>query len=117
MHIHDYEVCRVLTTGNVIFKLQVSSVKSADLESALLMLPFSDALRLLSYLPDWLEHGSGAGKSQCIRRLSDGCKPLFYYIKRCMGKCQIGPLAQRLCLEIVSNYGHNIYRCYLVYFL
>ena len=39
----------------------MSTVKSADLESALLMLPFSDALRLLTYLPEWLEVGSGAG--------------------------------------------------------
>lgn len=27
------------------------------------MLPFSDALRLLSYLPDWLERGTNAGAS------------------------------------------------------
>ncbi len=39
---------------------QVSGVKSADLETALLMLPFSDALRLLSYLPEWLEQRSGS---------------------------------------------------------
>ena len=80
------------------FKLQVSSVKSADLESALLMLPFSDALRLLSYLPDWLlvqaSHNVFAG--------CRSCKPPLYYINRCMGKCQI---------------MDTIYRCYLVYFL
>ena len=36
----------------------MSAVKPADLESALLMLPFSDALRLLSYLPNWIEAGT-----------------------------------------------------------
>eukprot|EP00983_Pelagomonas_calceolata_P054757 1143845-Pelagomonas_calceolata.AAC.5 len=37
---------------------QLSSVRASDLESALLMLPFTDALRLLGYLPTWLEQGS-----------------------------------------------------------
>ncbi|KAK9805414.1 hypothetical protein WJX73_002742 [Symbiochloris irregularis] len=33
-------------------------VKAAELEQALLMLPFADALNLLTYLPSWLAHGS-----------------------------------------------------------
>ena len=33
-------------------------VKAAELEQALLMLPYSDAMRLLTYLPAWLSHGS-----------------------------------------------------------
>lgn len=41
------------------FCLQLSSVRAADLESALLMLPFTDALRLLGYLPAWLEQVRG----------------------------------------------------------
>ncbi len=39
---------------------QVMAVRAADLESALIMLPFTDALRLLTYLPLWLEQGAGA---------------------------------------------------------
>lgn len=33
-------------------------MKAADLESALLMLPFNDALRLLTYMPAWLVDGA-----------------------------------------------------------
>ncbi len=38
---------------------QLVSVRPPDLESCLLMLPFTDALRLLGYLPAWLGQGSG----------------------------------------------------------
>lgn len=43
----------------------MGAVKAADLESALLMLPFSDALRLLAYLPSWLEPGAAAAETAC----------------------------------------------------
>ena len=33
-------------------------VRAAELEQALLMLPFNDALRLLGYLPSWLSTAS-----------------------------------------------------------
>ena len=36
----------------------VSGVRAGDLEQALLVLPFSDALRLLGYLCAWLQRGS-----------------------------------------------------------
>ena len=36
----------------------VGRVRAGDLEQALLVLPFSDALRLLSYLCAWLTRGS-----------------------------------------------------------
>ena len=35
----------------------VSNVQAADLEQALLVLPFTEALRLLSYLCQWLKKG------------------------------------------------------------
>ncbi|KAG1662756.1 hypothetical protein FOA52_006781 [Chlamydomonas sp. UWO 241] len=47
----------------------VSGVKPADLESALLMLPFSDALRLLSYLPAWL-FASGGSQTELATRVA-----------------------------------------------
>ena len=34
------------------------AVKSAELEQALLLLPFTDALRLLGYLVSWLRKGA-----------------------------------------------------------
>ena len=37
---------------------QLASVRASDLEQALLILPFSDALRLLSYFCTWLERGA-----------------------------------------------------------
>ena len=37
---------------------QVAAVRAADLEQALLLLPFTDALRLLGYLVDWLRAGA-----------------------------------------------------------
>lgn len=36
----------------------VAGVRAGDLEQALLVLPFTDALRLLSYLGSWLKQGS-----------------------------------------------------------
>ncbi len=36
----------------------VGSVRSAELEQALLLLPFTDALRLLGYLVTWLKKGT-----------------------------------------------------------
>ncbi|KAF5835893.1 quinon protein alcohol dehydrogenase-like superfamily [Dunaliella salina] len=42
-------------TGSAYVLRALSSVRASDLESALLMLPFTDALRLLGYLPTWLE--------------------------------------------------------------
>ena len=39
----------------------VSGVRAADVEQALLMLPFSDALRLLRYLSHWLRRGMQVG--------------------------------------------------------
>lgn len=37
---------------------QLASVRASDLEQALLILPFSDALRLLSYFCTWLERSA-----------------------------------------------------------
>jgi len=42
----------------------VSAVRSADLEHALLLLPFASALQLLDYLPGWLESGT-SGELAC----------------------------------------------------
>jgi hypothetical protein len=39
----------------------VSGVRAGDLEQAILVLPFSDALRLLHYLGLWLQQGSQVG--------------------------------------------------------
>ena len=36
----------------------VSQVRGSELEQAILLLPFTDALRLLGYLPPWLRRGS-----------------------------------------------------------
>ena len=36
----------------------VAGVRASDLEQALLLLPFSDALKILDYLVEWLEQGS-----------------------------------------------------------
>ncbi|GFR42436.1 hypothetical protein Agub_g3341 [Astrephomene gubernaculifera] len=38
----------------------VSGVRASELEQAVMMLPFADALRLLGYLPKWLEAGGTA---------------------------------------------------------
>ena len=40
---------------------QLGSVRAGDLEQALLILPFSDALRLLQYFCTWLERGAEVG--------------------------------------------------------
>ena len=40
---------------------QLASVRASDLEQALLILPFSDALRLLSYFCTWLKRGAEVG--------------------------------------------------------
>ncbi|KAL0021070.1 hypothetical protein WJX79_008561 [Trebouxia sp. C0005] len=45
-----------LDAGGYVLKA-VGSVKAADLEQALLVLPFTEALRLLSYLCQWLKKG------------------------------------------------------------
>lgn len=37
---------------------QLASVRAGDLEQALLILPFSDALRLLAYFCTWLDRGA-----------------------------------------------------------
>jgi hypothetical protein len=42
----------------------VAAVRSADLEHALLLLPFASALQLLDYLPGWLENGT-SGELAC----------------------------------------------------
>lgn len=39
----------------------VSRVRSAELEQALLLLPFTDALRLMRYLVAWLQQGTQVG--------------------------------------------------------
>lgn len=39
----------------------VGGVRAGDLEQALLVLPFSEALRLLSYLCAWLAQGTKVG--------------------------------------------------------
>ena len=45
-------------TWVILFMLkQLASVRASDLEQALLILPFFDALRLLSYFCTWLERG------------------------------------------------------------
>ena len=36
----------------------ISDVRASDVEQALLLLPFTDALRLLSFLPIWLSKRS-----------------------------------------------------------
>lgn len=46
-----------LSPGSYVLRA-LKRVKAAELEQALLMLPFSDALNLLAYLPSWLAHGS-----------------------------------------------------------
>ncbi|EFJ52522.1 hypothetical protein VOLCADRAFT_79148 [Volvox carteri f. nagariensis] len=38
----------------------VSGVRASELEQAVMMLPFADALRLLGYLPQWLQAGGPA---------------------------------------------------------
>jgi U3 small nucleolar RNA-associated protein 12 len=43
----------------------VSGVKAGDLEQALLLLPFADALRLLGYVSGWLREG--AAVELCVR--------------------------------------------------
>jgi hypothetical protein len=43
----------------------VSGVRSADLEHALLLLPFASALQLLDYLPGWLTGGGASGELAC----------------------------------------------------
>lgn len=45
-----------MDAGGYVLKA-VGSVKAADLEQALLVLPFTEALRLLSYLCQWLKKG------------------------------------------------------------
>lgn len=45
--------------GKYVFKA-VSSVRPADLEQALMCLPFTSALALLGYLKDWLQVISSA---------------------------------------------------------
>lgn len=44
-----------LAPGAYLWKT-LSSVRSVDLEQTLLVLPFTDALRLVKYLPGWLVH-------------------------------------------------------------
>lgn len=39
----------------------VARVRSAELEQALLLLPFTDALRLMRYLVSWLRQGGQVG--------------------------------------------------------
>ena len=39
----------------------VARVRSSELEQALLLLPFTDALRLMGYLVAWLRAGSQVG--------------------------------------------------------
>lgn len=39
----------------------VARVRSAELEQALLLLPFTDALRLMRYLVAWLRQGAQVG--------------------------------------------------------
>ena len=46
----------------------LQKVRAAELEQALLMLPFADALRLLAYLPPWLAHGSQVGRCSSVAR-------------------------------------------------
>lgn len=43
-------------------------VRSTELEQALLLVPFTDALRLLGYLSVWLEEGSGGTKVESLTR-------------------------------------------------
>ncbi len=51
----------------------VGGVRAGDLEQALLVLPFADALRLLGYLGAWLARGSqvreGLGLSVLIPKI------------------------------------------------
>ena len=60
---------------------QLGSVRAGDLEQALLILPFSDALRLLQYFCAWLERGTevGACTGPLHHHLSRRrCFPLYY---------------------------------------
>lgn len=50
--------------------VQLVSVRAADLESCLLMLPFMDALRLLDHLPTWLSKGVGQQHIELITRVA-----------------------------------------------
>jgi U3 small nucleolar RNA-associated protein 12 len=68
---------------------QVQQVRAGDLESALLMLPFTDALRLMTYLPVWLEQG--AGEMSCVP-LHVACLPLeIHYSWKVSDLCSIDP--------------------------
>lgn len=44
----------------------VSSVRANDLEQALLLLPFNDALRLLQWVSGWLAQGAQVGVHCCL---------------------------------------------------
>ncbi len=54
----------------------LGSVRAGDLEQALLVLPFSDALRLLGYLAAWLRRGTQVGAlhgyQECACRAARG---------------------------------------------
>ncbi|GIL71861.1 hypothetical protein Vretimale_671 [Volvox reticuliferus] len=48
-----------LAPSAYVFKV-VSAVRASELEQAVMMMPFADALRLLGYLPQWLQGGGTA---------------------------------------------------------
>ena len=50
----------------------IAMVKPSDLESALLMLPFNDALSLLSYIPEWIGGKGGPDSSLGGKALKRG---------------------------------------------
>ncbi len=45
---------------------QLASVRAGDLEQSLLILPFSDALRLLAFFCTWLEQGAEVKRHSCL---------------------------------------------------
>lgn len=69
----------------------VGRVRAGDLEQALLVLPFSDALRLLHYLCSWLARGSRVRCLSCTVIL-----PLFLSLGNTQPACTLfmveGPL-------------------------
>ena len=57
---------RLLGLGPSAYVLRaLGGVRTADLEHALLLLPFASALQLLAYLPEWLQRGETRSELAC----------------------------------------------------
>jgi U3 small nucleolar RNA-associated protein 12 len=55
-----------LTPGQYVLRA-VRAVRSNDLEAALMVLAFPDALKVLSYVPGWLEDTSAVRSARCVQ--------------------------------------------------